>query len=58
MGIYTTTPEKAKALRIAQKRLAWIDNVKRTLHYTQEQAEAAWQRIENAKIEESIKREL
>lgn len=57
MGIYHN-PEQIKALREAQKRLAWIDNAKRILYYTQEQAEAAWQRMENAKIEESIKREL
>lgn len=37
--------KELKALREAQKRLAWIDNVKRRLGYTQEEAERAYTRI-------------
>lgn len=47
MGIYHD-PEhegRVKAAREAQKRLAWIENTKRKLFYTQEQAEAAYTRI-------------
>lgn len=44
MGIYHN-PEQVKALREAQKRLSWIDNVMRTLGYTQEKAEQAYRRI-------------
>lgn len=40
-----TDREKLKAMREAQKRLAWIANARRTLGYTQEQAEAAYIRI-------------
>lgn len=43
----TDNDGKAKALRAAQKRLTWIDNVKRKLGYTQEQAEAEWAKIFN-----------
>lgn len=39
--------EEIKALREAQKRLTWIDNVKRKLNYTQEQAEKKWAEINN-----------
>lgn len=39
---------RVKALREAQKRLTWIDNVKRKLNYTQEQAEAEWTKIHNS----------
>ncbi|HYF69133.1 MAG TPA: hypothetical protein VD884_13410 [Ohtaekwangia sp.] len=38
---------KLKAMREAQKRLTWIENVKRVSNLTQEQAEAAWTRIFN-----------
>lgn len=37
--------EEVKAMREAQKRLTWIDNVKRKLGYTQEQAEKKWSEI-------------
>lgn len=43
----TDKDEKLKALRIAQKRLTWIDNIKRKLGYTQEQAEKKWSEINN-----------
>lgn len=39
------TKEEINAVRFAQKRLAWIDNVKRKLGYTQEQAEKKWLEI-------------
>jgi hypothetical protein len=42
--------DKAKALREAQKRLAWIENVKRIKGYSQEEAEAVWNRIFNASL--------
>jgi uncharacterized phage protein (TIGR01671 family) len=45
MGIYHQTPEHMKAIREAQKRLSWIENAKKKLHYTQEQAEADYKRI-------------
>lgn len=44
MGIYHN-PEQVKALREAQKRLAWIENVKKKLGYSQEEAEKAYLRI-------------
>lgn len=37
--------EEINALREAQKRLTWIDNVKRKLGYSQEEAEKKWQEI-------------
>lgn len=37
--------EEIKAMREAQKRLTWIDNVKRKLGYSQEEAEKAWLKI-------------
>jgi hypothetical protein len=40
-----TDPAKLKAMREAQKRLAWIENVKKKLGYTQEQAESAYLKI-------------
>lgn len=43
------TPEELKAIREAQKRLSWIDNVKRIKGWDQERAEAEWTRIFNSK---------
>lgn len=37
--------EEINALREAQKRLTWIDNVKRKLGYSQEEAEKKWVEI-------------
>lgn len=37
--------EELNAMRVAQKRLTCIDNVKRKLGYTQEQAERKWEEI-------------
>jgi hypothetical protein len=45
------TKDELKAVREAQKRLSWIENVKRVNKYTQEQAEAAWTRIFGTKTE-------
>lgn len=39
------SPEELRAIREAQKRLTWIDNVKRIYNWSDEQAEAEWQRI-------------
>jgi hypothetical protein len=43
------TPEELKAAREAQKRLMWIENVKRVQGYSQEQAERIWAKIYNSK---------
>ncbi len=40
--------EEQRVMREAQKRLAWIDNVKRIKGYTQEQAEKEWTKIFNS----------
>lgn len=41
--------EELNAIREAQKRLSWIENVKRVQGYTQGQAEQAWAKIFNQK---------
>lgn len=37
--------EELKAIREAQKRLSWIDNVKRIYNWDQERAEAEWTKV-------------
>lgn len=37
--------EELLAIREAQKRLSWIENVKRVLGYDQEKAESEWSKI-------------
>lgn len=39
------TREELNAIREAQKRTSWIENVKRVKDYSQEEAEAAWTKI-------------
>lgn len=43
------TKEELTAIRESQKRLTWIDNVKRKLGYTQEEAEKKWSEINQQK---------
>lgn len=46
--------QRVYAAREAQKRLSWIDNVKRKLGYDQEKAESEWLRIFDTKQSDSL----
>lgn len=51
-GLLVMTPEdkaRIEAIRVAQKRLAWIQNVKRVFNWDQQKAEEEWTKIFNAK---------
>lgn len=43
------TKEELNTIREAQKRLSWIDNVKRIYNWDQERAEAEWTNIQAQK---------
>jgi hypothetical protein len=50
------TDAELKAVREAQKRNSWIENVKRVKGYSQEEAEKAWTKIFNSQLSEQEKK--